>query len=316
LTTVLEVEDLWVKYFTLTGVVNAVSGVSFKLGRGEMLAVVGESGSGKSTLGYALLNMVPKPGRVVKGRVVLGDTDVLKLSPEELRRVRGSRISLVFQDPFTTLDSLRKIGDQFVEFLMEHGLDEASAYRTAREYTEAVGIPGRVLDSYPHQLSGGQKQRVAIAMAISLSPEVVVADEPTTALDVIVQRQIMDLIDEVKRKYKSSFILITHDLSLALERADTVMVMYGGYVMEMAGREEIAGRMLHPYTRALFESLPRLGQRTLPKSLPGNPPDLRNPPPGCVFHPRCPKATEECRRERPMLVEASRNHFVSCIHPG
>ncbi|MGC9012575.1 ATP-binding cassette domain-containing protein, partial [Thermogladius sp.] len=177
---VLEVEDLWVKYYTLSGVVHAVSGVSFKLRRGEMLAVVGESGSGKSTLAYALMNMVPKPGKIVRGRVLLGGTDLLTLTPEELRRVRGSRISIVFQDPFTTLDPLRRVVDQFTEFLMEHGLDKAAALRVAREYTEAVGLPRRVLESYPHQLSGGQKQRVAIAMAISLNPEVVIADEPTT----------------------------------------------------------------------------------------------------------------------------------------
>jgi len=313
---VLEVEDLWVKYYTLSGVVHAVSGVSFKLRRGEMLAVVGESGSGKSTLAYALMNMVPKPGKIVRGRVLLGGTDLLTLTPEELRRVRGSRISIVFQDPFTTLDPLRRVVDQFTEFLMEHGLDKAAALRVAREYTEAVGLPGRVLESYPHQLSGGQKQRVAIAMAISLNPEVVIADEPTTALDVIVQKQIMDLIDDVRRKYKSSFILITHDLALALERADTVMVMYGGYVMEYADKSELVRDMRHPYTRALFESLPKLGQRGLPSFLPGYPPDLRNPPSGCVFHPRCPLAREKCRAELPQLAEVSKGHYVACHYAG
>lgn len=312
MSTVLIVKDLWVKYFTSSGVINAVSGVSFSLSRGEMLAVVGESGSGKSTLGYALLNMVPKPGRIVKGEILLDGVNILKLSEEELRKIRGSKISIVFQDPFTTLDPLRKIRDQFMEFLMEHGIDKNNALKIAREYIEAVGLTERVLDSYPHQLSGGQKQRVSIAMAISLNPSVVVADEPTTALDVVVQKQIMDLISDIKRRYSSSFILITHDLALALERADSVMVMYGGYVMEMASKNELAKNMAHPYTKALFESLPRIKQRTLPKYLTGYPPDLRNPPPGCIFHPRCPFASEKCRIMKPELVEISKGHFVAC----
>ena len=313
---VLVVNDLWVRYFTLSGIVSAVSGVSFKLRRGEMLGVVGESGSGKSTLGLAVLNMVPKPGKIIRGEVLFNDVNILKLDPHEIRKIRGSKISMVFQDPFTTLDPLRRIVDQFEEFLIEHGVDRAKARAIVKDYLEAVGLSERIMYSYPHQLSGGQKQRVSIALAIALNPEVIIADEPTTALDVVVQKQIMDLIDNIKEKYKSSIILITHDLALALERADTIMVMYGGYIMEYAEKRELFDNMKHPYTRALFEALPKVLQRNLPRSLPGYPPDLRNPPPGCIFHPRCEFASEKCKREIPPLIEISKNHFVSCHFAG
>lgn len=309
---ILEVSDLWIKYYTLSGIVHAVSGVSFQLGKGEMIAVVGESGSGKSTLGYALLNMVPKPGRVVRGQVLLDGLDLLRLNNEEIRKIRGSRVSMIFQDPFTTLDPLRKVGSQFEEFLLEHGVDQAKARSMIKEVLLAVGLPERTVDLYPHQLSGGQKQRVSIAMAVALNPDVVVADEPTTALDVIVQRQIMDLIDDIRKRAGTSVVLITHDLALALERADTVMVMYGGHVMELAEKNELLSNMVHPYTRALFESLPRISQRKIPKSLPGYPPDLRNPPSGCVFHPRCKYAREKCKLSTPLLREVKRGHFVAC----
>ncbi|MEM1612516.1 MAG: ABC transporter ATP-binding protein [Desulfurococcaceae archaeon] len=313
---VLEVSDLWIKYYTLSGVVHAVSGVSFQLGKGEMVAVVGESGSGKSTLGYALLNMVPKPGKIVRGQVLLDGVDILKLGPEELRRIRGSKVSMIFQDPFTTLDPLRKLGTQFEEFLIEHGVERAKARAMVKEFLVAVGLPERAMHSYPHQLSGGQKQRVSIAMAVALNPVVMVADEPTTALDVIVQRQIMDLIDDIRKRIGTSVVLITHDLALALERADTIMVMYGGYVMERADKKRLLANMIHPYTKALFESLPRMSQKRMPKFLPGYPPDLRNPPSGCIFHPRCAFAQEKCRSVAPVLNEIARNHFVACHLAG
>ncbi|MEM1595582.1 MAG: ABC transporter ATP-binding protein [Desulfurococcaceae archaeon] len=313
---VLIVNDLWVKYYTMSGVVEAVSGVSFRLREKEMLAIVGESGSGKSTLGFSILNMVPKPGKIVNGQILLEGTDILKLHPHEIRKIRGSKISMIFQDPFTTLDPLRKIVDQFGEFLVEHGVEKSKVNTIVREYLEAVGLPERIMYSYPHQLSGGQKQRVSIAMAIALNPRVVVADEPTTALDVVVQKQIMDLIDAIKEKYGTSIILITHDLALALERANSVMVMYGGYIMEYADKTELYNNMKHPYTKALFEALPRVMCKTLPKSLPGNPPDLRRPPPGCIFHPRCEFATEKCRIEKPRLREVSKNHLVACHYAG
>ncbi|MEM4436330.1 MAG: ABC transporter ATP-binding protein [Thermosphaera sp.] len=312
----IKVEDLWVKYFAASGIVSAVSGVSLRIKRGEILGVVGESGSGKSTLGFALMNMVPPPGRIVKGAVILEGVNLLDLSEKQLREVRGSKISMVFQDPFTTLDPLRRISDQFVEFLMEHGLSKEEAVSRSFEMLAAVGIPERLRDAYPHQLSGGQKQRVSIAMAIALNPSLVIADEPTTALDVIVQKQIMDLIDEIKVKHNVSVMLITHDIALALERSDGILVMYGGEVMEYATKVELMRSMHHPYTRALFASLPKLSSSDLPRFLKGYPPDLRNPPKGCIFHPRCDYAREKCRVEKPFVREVSPGHFVSCHYAG
>jgi peptide/nickel transport system ATP-binding protein len=312
----LRVEDLWVRYYTASGIVSAVSAVSFNMERGEMLGVVGESGSGKSTLGFALMNMVPPPGRIVKGAVILEGRNILELGNKELREIRGSKISMVFQDPFTTLDPLRRVSDQFVEFLMEHGLSREEAQSRSYELLAAVGIPERLRNAYPHQLSGGQKQRVSIAMAIALNPSIVVADEPTTALDVIVQKQIMDLMNEIRAKHNVSIMLITHDIALALERADKILVMYGGEMMEYASKDDLMREMHHPYTRALFASLPRISSKELPRFLKGYPPDLRNPPKGCVFNPRCEYATDKCRVEKPVLKEVSPGHYASCHYAG
>ncbi len=305
------VEDLYVKYYTRRGTVSAVSGVSFTMQKGEMLAVVGESGSGKSTLALTIMRLLPRNAVVERGRILLDGIDVLKLSEDEMRRIRGSKVSMVLQDPFTTLDPLRRVIDQFIEFLMEHGLDRRSAEKLALEALESVGIPKTLAYSYPHQLSGGQKQRVAIAMAIALKPSLVIADEPTTALDVVVQKQIMDLIDTIKRG-GTSVMLITHDIALAIERADRIMVMYGGEVMEIADKGTIMSRPLHPYTQGLLASIPRLGSDKIPESIPGYPPDLRNPPKGCVFHPRCPYADERCRSIKPQLIEVEKGHWVKC----
>jgi peptide/nickel transport system ATP-binding protein len=308
----LEVKDLWVEYYTPSGVVRAVSGVSLFVNEGEMFGVVGESGSGKSTLGLALMRVVPPPGRIVKGAVYLKGVNILEMSEDELRKIRGSKISMIFQDPFTTLDPLRRISDQFVEFLMEHGLLKKEAVSKAFEMLNAVGIPERLWTAYPHQLSGGQKQRVSIAMAIALNPLLVIADEPTTALDVVVQRQVMDLIDETRKKHGVSILFITHDIALAIERSDRIAVMYGGEVMELASKDIISRDPLHPYTKALLDSLPRPSSRSLPRSLQGYPPDLRNPPSGCVFHSRCPLATEACKRAKPSTLEVRLGHFVKC----
>jgi len=308
---VLLVEDLYVKYYTRRGIISAVSGVTFDVIKGEMLAVVGESGSGKSTLGYAIMRLLPRSGAVERGRIVLDGEDILRLSEEELRRIRGGKVSMVFQDPFTTLDPLRRVLDQFREFLAEHGIDAERGRIIAEEMLEAVGVPKNLANAYPHQLSGGQKQRVAIAMAIALNPLLVIADEPTTALDVVIQRQVMDLLDDVKKR-GTSIMFITHDIALAIERADRVMIMYGGEVMELAEKSMLAKRALHPYTVGLLSSMPRIGSEKLPSSIPGYPPDLRSPPKGCIFHPRCPYTTERCRTVKPILSEVEKNHFVKC----
>ncbi len=304
-------EDLAVYYYTLRGIVRAVEDAILYGDEGDLIAVVGESGSGKSTLGYAILNLVPAPGRIVRGRVVIDSVNVTSLKGEELRRVRGSLVSMVFQDPFTTLDPVRRIGDQLVEVMVEHGIDEKEAREKVIELLEAVKLPPDTAQRYPHQLSGGQRQRVAIAAAIALRPRVLVADEPTTALDVIVQKQIMDLIDELRRKYGMTVVLITHDIALAAERATKIAIMYAGYVVEFGARDKVVEDPLHPYTRMLLASTPDIESEAWPKPIPGYPPDLRNPPPGCRFHPRCPQATDRCRREVPPLREVD-GRLVRC----
>jgi len=278
----------------------------------DFVAIVGESGSGKSTLAYALLNLVPPPGRIVRGSVVVDGIDILRLSGDELRRARGSLISMVFQDPFTTLDPVRRVGDQIAEVLIEHGISKDEAYARVGEVLESVGLSRNIANAYPHQLSGGQRQRVSIATAIALNPRVLVADEPTTALDVIVQKQIMDLIDRIRLSTGMSIILITHDIALAVERATKMVVMYAGKIVEYGSKQDIIEEPLHPYTQALLKSVPDIESGEWPKSIPGTPPDLRNPPIGCRFHPRCPYSNDLCRIKQPDLVGYGKNHYVSC----
>ncbi len=306
----LEVEDLTVHYFTTKGVVRAVEDVSFKAGRGEWLTFVGESGSGKSTVAHALINLISPPGRIVKGKILLEGRNILEMSREELRKIRGREVGMVFQDPMTSLDPLRKIGDQMVEAMTEHGVDEDEARKVAGDLLEKVNVPKDRLDYYPHQLSGGQRQRVAIAIAMSLRPKLLIADEPTTALDVIVQKAIMELLEELKKE-KTSILFVTHDVSLAVERSDRMAVMYAGKLVEVGSVERLLDP-IHPYLKALLESVPDLYSDRKIKPIPGHPPDLRNPPEGCRFHPRCPFAMEICRKEEPELKEVEKGHFVAC----
>lgn len=308
---VLEVRNIAVYYFTGKGVVRAVDDVSLTGYSGELIAIVGESGSGKSTLGYALLNLVPYPGKIVKGSIIIDGLDITRLNPKELRMIRGKLVSMVFQDPFTTLDPVRRVGDQLVEVFTEHGIDRKTAEERVIELLKSVGLSERIAKSYPHQLSGGQRQRVSIAAAIALKPKVLVADEPTTALDVVVQKQIMDLLDSIK-KTGTTIILITHDIALAAERADKIAVMYAGKIVEIGDKREVLTNPLHPYTKALLSSVPSLARKEWPKPIPGQPPDLRNPPPGCRFHPRCPYAEERCKLEEPPMYKISEIHSVKC----
>ncbi len=305
------VDGLSVRYFTQKGEVKAVDNVSFTAGLSDYLGIVGESGSGKSTLGYALLNLVPPPGKVVSGKVIVRGKNILELQGEELRKARGSLVAMVFQDPFTTLDPVRTIGDQIKEVMMEHGISEEEAEKRIPSLLESVGLPARLAKSYPHQLSGGQRQRVSIAMAVALRPAVLVADEPTTALDVVVQRQIMDLIESVRRM-GTTVILITHDIALAAQRAERIAVMYAGKIVEYGPKEEVLRNPAHPYTRALLNSVPGLKVSKWPEPIPGFPPNLINPPPGCRFHPRCRHAMDVCRREEPPVVEVGPKHYASC----
>ncbi|MEM0093802.1 MAG: ABC transporter ATP-binding protein [Thermofilum sp.] len=308
----LQVQNLWVKYETRRGVVEALSGVSLSVQEGEVLGLVGESGSGKSTLGLAIIRLLPRSAKV-GGAVRFNGRDLLQLPEDELRRIRGREISMVFQDPFSSLNPVMRIGDHFAELMLEHGAAKSrdEALEAAGNILERLGVPRERLGDYPHQLSGGQRQRVAIGLALILKPRLVIADEITTALDALVERQIIDLVKEVKKEYKTSMLFITHNMGLVAEVADRVCVMYAGKVAEVGGVREVVEDPRHPYTEALLKSVPKIGGSKRVQPIPGEPPDMRNPPSGCRFHPRCPLATEKCRLEEPELVNVG-GRYVAC----
>ncbi|HDG64325.1 MAG TPA: ABC transporter ATP-binding protein [Thermococcus sp.] len=313
----LDVKNLSIYYYTLAGTVKAVENVSFAIGKREWVSFVGESGSGKSTVAYAILNLVPSPGQIINGEIIFEGKNILELTNEELRGIRGKEISMVFQDPMTSLDPLRKIGDQIAEVMIEHEVEKEEAYEKAKELLKKVNLPEDRTSYYPHQLSGGQRQRVAIAIAMAFNPKLLIADEPTTALDVIVQDAIMDLIGTLKDEGTSIF-FVTHDISLAAERSDKIAVMYAGKLVEFGRVEQILENPLHPYTQSLLASVPDLWSEKEIKAIPGYPPDLRNPPSGCRFHPRCPIFKEQatlkgiCDVTEPKTIEIEKEHFVAC----
>jgi len=307
----MSVESLEITYMALGGRIKAVDGISFSLEQGEWMTVVGESGSGKSTLVYAIMRLVPPPGKITGGKIVFDGMNLLELDKEKLRKIRGKEIAMVFQDPMTSLDPLRRVGDQAAELFVEHeGLDMEEAKKRAEEAMKSVRLPQHVLNSYPHQLSGGQRQRVMIAMAMSLRPKLLIADEPTTALDVLVQEGIMELLNSMKEE-GTSILLITHDLSLAANWSDRIMVMYAGRLAELGNTEDLVERPLHPYTKGLLDSVPDLWSDKEVKPIEGNPPDMRYPPPGCRFHPRCPMAMEICSKKEPPILSIDKR-VVSC----
>jgi len=309
----LNVKNLKTYYFTESGVVKAVDDVTLGIRRGELLGLVGESGSGKSTLGLSIIRLIPPPGKIIDGSVFLDNIDLMRISEKELRKIRGRRIGMIFQDPLTCLDPLRRIEDQMVETVMVHmDVEKDEAREMAAKALERVGISGDRLKDYPHQLSGGMRQRAMIAMATMLHPELLIADEPTTALDVIVQSRIMDLLEDLKESMKMSILLITHDLALVIERADRVAVMYAGELCEVGTSEQISQDPLHPYTKLLLESIPDVeAPRTKLKSIPGSPPDMRSPPSGCRFWPRCPYARDICKQTPPRFAELN-GRIVRC----
>jgi len=312
----LEVKNLSVYYYTLSGVVRGAEGVSFSVREGEWITFVGESGSGKSTVAHAVMNLVPSPGRIVSGKVVFNGKNLLDLPMEELRKIRGKEMTMIFQDPMTSLDPLRTVGDQMVEAMTVHGVDETEAERKARELLERVNLPGDRFNYYPHQLSGGQRQRVSIAIAMAFRPKLLIADEPTTALDVIVQDSIMGILNGMKEEGTSIY-FVTHDISLAVERSDRIAVMYAGKLVEIGTVDQIVENPLHPYTKALIEAVPDLWKEGKVRAIPGYPPDLRSPPSGCRFHPRCPYAKAGlCDAEEPEFREIEKGHFVACHFPG
>jgi oligopeptide/dipeptide ABC transporter ATP-binding protein len=309
----LEIRNLTVDYMTRRGRIRAVNDVSLSIMDSEIVGLVGESGSGKSTLGYAILRLVPPPGIIKSGRILLNGVDLLGLSEDEINRIRGKDISMVLQDPMTSLDPLMRVGDQLLETIVAHeNIGKEEAREKAVKLLEAVGIKADRFNDYPHQLSGGMRQRIMIAMAIALDPKLVIADEPTTALDVIVQDQIVELFKELRSKIGMSLLIISHDISLILEISDKVGVMYGGELMEFSPSDEIIREPLNPYTQELLKAVPNieLDDKTL-KFIPGDPPDLLNPPMGCMFHPRCPRAMDICRKDKPPTLVVDGKH-VKC----
>ena len=315
----LSVQDLRTHFFTRAGVVKAVDGVGFDLRRGETLGVVGESGSGKSVTALSIMRLVASPGRVVGGRIVFDGRDLLTLDARELRRLRGAVIGMIFQDPMTALNPVFSIGYQIAESLKLHrGMNGRQAEDRAAELLERVGIPAprKRLKDYPHSFSGGMRQRVMIAMALACDPKLIIADEPTTALDVTIQAQILDLLRGLRRDFDTSVLLITHDLGVVAGMCDRLVVMYGGKVLETGTVMEAFRAPTQPYTQGLLHSIPRLdrprGEPLTP--IPGSPPDMLHPPKGCPFMPRCPLALERCTREMPPLegIQGSSTHFAAC----
>ncbi|WIM11475.1 ABC transporter ATP-binding protein [Enhydrobacter sp.] len=322
----LEVDDLGTWFYTRQGIVKAVDGVDFKVTSGETLAIVGESGCGKSMTALSLMRLVPEPpGRIVSGSIRLGGRDLLTLGEEEMRKVRGNEISMIFQEPMTSLNPVMTIGKQITEALTLHrSLNRKQAMKRAIEMLDLVRIPEpkQRAKEYPHQLSGGMRQRAMIAMALACNPKVLIADEPTTALDVTIQAQILDLIVDLQREFGAAVLLITHDLGVVAETAHRVIVMYAGRKVEEAEVGELFARPLHPYTSGLMASIPRLdlmrgeGKRNDARlqEIPGIVPPLFALPPGCAFAPRCPKADDLCRRERPDYKEKRPGHWAACWH--
>lgn len=313
LNAVLEVKDLKVYYRTLAGIVRAVDGVTLSVKEGEVMGLAGESGCGKSTLGYALLGLIPPPGRIEGGSVVIDGSDITKMSESELRKVRWNKVSMVFQGAMNVLNPVYTIEKQLTEVLMVHkGMMQKEAVGVVADALKQVGLNPELLKRYPHELSGGMKQRVVIAMALLLKPKLVIADEPTTALDVVIQAQIMNLLKKIKTEERSSMIFITHDLSIIAEISDKIAIMYAGKIVENGPSEEIFGDPKHPYTQGLLKSIPRLRSKEKITWIPGVPPDLRRPPAGCRFNPRCPRVMDICRREEPPTVKVNEEHYVAC----
>ncbi len=316
--TLLEVKNLETRFFTQDGIVHAVNGISYELEKGETLAIVGESGSGKSVSVLSILRLIPHPpGRITGGEVWFEGKDLLKMSDSEIRHIRGNKIAMIFQDPMTSLNPVLTIGFQVMEALQIHmGMDKQQAMERTIELLQMVGIPDaeKRLKDYPHQFSGGMRQRVMIAMGLACNPQILIADEPTTALDVTIQAQIVDLVKKLQKEIGMSVIWITHDLGVVAGIADKVIVMYAGSIVEEAPVKELYGNPRHPYTLGLLKSIPRMDRPRKEKLTPikGLPPNLIDMPPGCPFAPRCEYRVERCLHEKPELREVGPNHRIAC----
>ncbi|WP_036224154.1 ABC transporter ATP-binding protein [Mesoaciditoga lauensis] len=315
---VLEVKNLSIDYLTRTGTVKAVDDISFSVNQRETIGLVGESGCGKSTTGTAILKLLP-PNARISGKILFKGKDLSKMSNEEIRKIRGEGISMIFQDPMTSLDPIMRIRDHFFELIRAHypKMDEEEMRKIATDALKSVGIDGSRLDNYPFEFSGGMRQRAMIALAIALKPSILIADEPTTSLDVVVQEQILEVLRDLKKSKNMSMILITHDLGVVAELVDKVIVMYAGHLAEEGDVYSIYEKPLHPYTKALLESIPnvKLEDREL-RFIPGSLPDLKNPPKGCRYWPRCPYAKDICKTKTPPTFEVDGRKVKCWLYGG
>lgn len=311
---VLEIKNLHVQFPIHIGTVRAVEDVSLNLRKGEVMGLVGESGCGKSTLGFSILRLLRPPGHIASGEINYHGRNICSMPQKELLELRGRNISMIFQDPLTSLDPLYTIGDQFLETLRTHekGIKKKIALERAADMLKSLGISPNRLSEYPHQMSGGMRQRIMIGLGLILDPDLLIADEPTTALDVIVEAQFLDLLNGLQEKFDLTIMLISHNLGVVAQASDRITVMYGGRMAETGTAEEVFADPKHPYTQGLLASVPniKLEQPEL-KAMPGAPPDLVNPPPGCVFHPRCPHVMDVCKQEVPKSFQAN-GHMTAC----
>ncbi len=313
----LQVKDLRVYYTAGGEIINAVNGVDLEVRRGETLGLVGETGAGKTTIAKSIMRILPDPpAKIGGGEIYLDGQELLHLPEKKMQEIRGKKISMIFQDPMTALNPVFTVGEQIEEVIMLHEkVNRGEAAVKARQMLELVGIPGDRSGDYPHQFSGGMKQRVVIAMALACSPELILADEPTTALDVTIQAQILDMIKALKEKQNTSMILITHDLGVVAEVCDRVAVVYAGEIIEYGTKEEIFDHPTHPYTVGLFGSIPKIHEDVeWLDSIPGMPPNPADLPSGCHFHPRCSKCTQPCGEKAPEMIEVRPGHFVRCLN--
>ena len=312
---ILKIEGLKTHFFTEAGIVKAVDGVSFDVRKGESLGLVGESGSGKTVTALSVLRIVPKPGKIVEGKMEFKGENLLDKSEKEMQSFRGREIAIIFQDPSSSLNPVLNVETQLRDVLSAHeSLSKEQSHRKILDLMNLVGIPEAEIRmrEYPHQFSGGMKQRVAIARALALQPTLLFADEPTTALDVTIQAQVLDLLEDLKKKMGMSLVMITHDMGIIAKMTTRVVVMYAGYVCEIAKTEDLYDHPKHPYTASLLAAVPRLDRRKTLSIIPGNIPNLIEPPSGCRFHPRCEFATKKCSEAPPLLEEVESEHFVAC----
>lgn len=312
---ILDIKDLVVHYETDDGIVEAVNGIDIQLEKGKTIGLVGETGSGKTTTALSILRLIPDPpGKIKNGTIILDGQDLFTLPESEMEKIRGNDVAMIFQDPMTSLNPVMTVGDQIAEVVEIHEkVNKAEATKRAKEMLELVGIPGERSTEYPHQFSGGMKQRVIIAIALACNPKLLIADEPTTALDVTIQAQILEIMRELKKKYDTAMIMITHDLGIVAEMCDEVSVIYAGRIIEHGTLEDVFDHTSHPYTEGLFNSLPNIQDRKAKlKPIPGLMPDPTNLPKGCAFAPRCPYATEACNAAIPEKTWLNDTHYICC----